>query len=137
MVNLINFYNFIGEDVSYVNISDHGLKPFLQESANKTIKWVVIYEAFPSPGITWSKDKPSNVIVNKSSKYIIKNEPKRTTLEIKDLEFSDSGQYFLTITTKDEKQTRSFTLQVQGKLTITNTCTHITNRILTSQIGQS
>ena len=102
------------EGVAYVNISNVGLQSFLDQPANQTIKWVVNYEAFPSPTITWSKGRRENIIRNNTFKYVMKMEQKRTVLEIKETELSDSGQYFLTISAGGEEDFRNFTLRVRG-----------------------
>ena len=102
----------IGEDVSYVNISDSGIKPILEAAANETVKWVVNYEAYPKPKIIWSKD--SREITNSNSKYSIKVELKKTVLEIKDVGLADSGQYLLSIQTTKKEDSRNFTLRVIG-----------------------
>ena len=81
----------IGEDVSYVNISDSGI---------------------PKPKIIWSKD--SREITNSNSKYSIKVELKKTVLEIKDVGLADSGQYLLSIQTTKKEDSRNFTLRVIG-----------------------
>lgn len=101
--------------MAYVNISNVGLQSFLEQPANQTIKWVVNFEAFPNPTVSWSKGRRDNIIRNTTFKYIIKVEPKRTVLEIKETELSDSGQYFLTISAGGEEDARNFTLRVRGK----------------------
>lgn len=100
--------------MSYVNISDFGLQSNLEQPANETIKWVVFYEAYPKPQITWSKGSRENIIRNTSSKYVIKDELKRTVLEIKEIGLADSGQYLLTVRTNRVEDTRNFTLRVKG-----------------------
>ncbi|XP_046651440.1 vascular endothelial growth factor receptor kdr-like isoform X2 [Daphnia pulicaria] len=109
------FIKIHGEDVSYVNISDFGLQSNLEQPANQTIKWVVFYEAYPKPQITWSKGSRENIIRNTSSKYVIKDELKRTVLEIKEIGLADSGQYLLTVRTNRVEDTRNFTLRVKDK----------------------
>ncbi len=109
-----NNLSLTGEDVSYVNISDIGLQSILEAPANETIKWVVNYEAYPKPQITWSKDTRENIIPNTMSKYSVKVELKRTVLEIKEVGLADSGQYLLTINTTKEEGSRNFTLRVIG-----------------------
>lgn len=100
--------------MSYVNISDIGLQSILEAPANETIKWVVNYEAYPKPQITWSKDTRENIIPNTMSKYSVKVELKRTVLEIKEVGLADSGQYLLTINTTKEEGSRNFTLRIIG-----------------------
>ncbi len=109
-----------GEDVSYVNISDIGLQSNLEQPANQTIKWVVFYEAYPKPQIIWSKGNRENVIRNTTSKYVIKDELKRTVLEIKEIGLTDSGQYLLTVHTNKVEDTRNFTLRVTGIKRVVN-----------------
>lgn len=109
------FIKIHGEDVSYVNISDIGLQSYLEQPANETIKWVVFYEAYPKPQIIWSKGSRENVIRNTTSKYVIKDELRRTVLEIKEIGLADSGQYLLTVHTNKVQDTRSFTLRVTDK----------------------
>ncbi|XP_057365386.1 vascular endothelial growth factor receptor 1-like isoform X1 [Daphnia carinata] len=109
------FIKIHGEDVSYVNISDIGLQSYLEQPANETIKWVVFYEAYPKPQIIWSKGSRENIIRNTTSKYVIKDELRRTVLEIKEIGLADSGQYLLTVHTNKVHDTRSFTLRVTDK----------------------
>ncbi|KAI9559738.1 hypothetical protein GHT06_013743 [Daphnia sinensis] len=109
------FIKIHGEDVSYVNISDIGLQSYLEQPANETIKWVVFYEAYPKPQIIWSKGSRENVIRNTTSKYVIKDELRRTVLEIKEIGLTDSGQYLLTVHTNKVQDTRNFTLRVTDK----------------------
>jgi len=111
--------------VSYVNISAFGLQSYLEQPANQTIKWVVFYEAYPKPTITWSKGSRENAIRNTPSKYVIKDELKRTVLEIKEIGLADSGQYLLTVHTGKVEDTRNFTLRVTGTKGVVTCYVHL------------
>lgn len=99
-----------------MNISNSGVQTYVEferKAANETMKWVVAYSAYPDPKVIWSKDNREHIITN-NAKFFIKTEQKRTTLEIKDAELEDSGEYFLTIKVKNAESTRNFTLRVLG-----------------------
>ena len=111
---------WIDTNDAYVNILEAPTtgddSPSFEVYGNETVKWIVRFEAYPTPQVIWSRGKDAAVI-KKNAKYQITTETRQTVLEITNVELADSGVYRLAISNGNEtqQQTRNFTLLVRGK----------------------
>ena len=122
----MNTFDFlIGTNDSYIVITDppatdDGSPPDVY--GNATVKWIVRFEAYPTPLVIWSRGKDAAVIKKNPIKYKITTETRQTVLEITNVELADSGVYRLVISNGNEtqQQTRNlnFTLLVRGKVEV-------------------